>query len=141
MKDRALYHLMQMTAAKLAETGDTPRFRALADTLAVEYNKTSYIVAWDDEGKKSQIEMPDAKFTFFHYTATDRDWRRLNWNAAFDLWEQIAADSNLSIETTRARATLGFEPSLAPSPRSSGMVGLLTHILRSLKRCITQRGA
>ena len=122
MKQKALYHLMMDRARHIRVHGTEQVILFLnevEESLTIDFEKGLYTISWRYRNEAHWIDMDHDGFKFYirgdlGKPPTLRDVRRGNWEAALDLWRQIAHKSAQHwpdiIETSQGSMGLDLSP-------------------------------
>ena len=106
MKEKALYHLLQLRSTQLQESQSNSVREALdslKSSLIVESAGGFYTVHWYYLNKSFELNFPHAQFMFYirgdtGRKRTDRNIRGENWSAALDVWQRVCELCNLEVD-------------------------------------------
>lgn len=120
MKDKALYHLLQLRARKLQEhipIADKARLAEIQKTLRVQRDPGEYILHWQVAGHAFTLKTAGDAFSFYEKGDSAKsvarrgeklNHRTVNWQAALDLWRQIFSISGLEKDVLVDDGSLAF---------------------------------
>lgn len=144
MKQKALHHLMLDRARHIRVHGEEQIILFLddvEDSLTVDFDKGLYTITWRYHNESHQIDMRHDSFKFYirgdlGKPPTLRDVRRGNWEAALDLWRQIADRSGQAWPETieESQNSMGLDlspPLLTPQKlffKNYGVIALVTFL-------------
>ena len=106
MKDKALYHLLQLRATQI-EQGQSPDIRealsSLKGALRIEAAGPFFMIRWRHHNKEHELSVPADDFAFYlrgdsKAGPSSRDQREQNWQTALDLWKRLCAISDIVLD-------------------------------------------
>lgn len=126
MKTAALYHLLNTRAKKIEESAPSELVRKLSDiqrSLKIEFENSSYQIAWEHGGKCHSLTVPNSTFHFYipgdrneaAAPAAGKNYRLENWRSALSVWVQITGDSGIDLPASLDTQEMGLAPASSDS--------------------------
>jgi hypothetical protein len=106
MKDKALYHLLQLRATQIEQV-QSPDIRealsSLKGALRIEVAGPFFMIRWRHHNMDHELSVPADDFAFYlrgdsKAGPSSRDQREQNWQTALDLWKRLCAISDIALD-------------------------------------------